>query len=118
VKPALESMGYALVLAALLTASHVLLKWATTLSQSGFVDGLLRYFWIYGAALAIYFGIFLWYSQLLRSHSLAVLYPTYTGLSVLFVSLAGVAFFGDIASAAKVIGWALIVAGVILVSVH
>lgn len=105
----------AAALAALLALSHGILKWVAGHGHGSFTELLAAYWPQIGAAVLIYVAIFLWYLQALRTVNLSLLYPLYTGLSVLFVFALGAAVFSEPTSGARIAGCVLIVAGLALV---
>lgn len=113
--PLLRSVLFnALALAAVLSLSHALLKWVSQQPHTGFADLLARQWLLIGAALALYGGVFLWYLHALRSFDMAVLFPTYTGITLILVALAGALVFGERLAVTQFAGVVLIAAGVFL----
>lgn len=106
----------ALFLASLLSFSHALLKWISIHKTQTHWQVLFQYWWIAGTAISIYVFIFFYYSYVLRSASISVLYPVYTGLSIVFVFVIGVFFFQEPWTWQHVAGCLLIIAGIFLVS--
>lgn len=106
----------AAILAALLALSHGIMKWISINIEGGFVLGVLKLWPQLGAALAIYFFIFLYYIHALRDMKLAALYPLYTGLSVIFVFGLGVFRYSETVTTTNVLGCAMIAVGVALVA--
>ena len=83
------------LLAGLLALSHGLLKWVSMQKAENYVKLLGEHWCIIGLALAIYAGIFFYYIFMLKSTPLSIIYPLYTGLSLLFVLLLGVLVFHE-----------------------
>jgi small multidrug resistance pump len=106
----------AILLATLLAFSHGIMKWVALRAKGSFFDLIIGNWLPLGCAIAIYVFLFLYYTQILRNTPLNLLYPIYGGLSILLVFLLGVLFFKEPASTSKVIGCALIVGGVFLVT--
>jgi small multidrug resistance pump len=104
----------ALALAVVLALSHALLKWVSQQPHAGFVELLTQQWLVIGVALALYGGVFVWYLQALRRFEMAVLFPTYTSLTLILVALVGVLVFGERLGALQVGGIVLIAAGVFL----
>ena len=104
----------ALALAVVLALSHAMLKWVSQQPHAGFVDLLAQQWLVVGMALALYGGVFVWYLHALRRFDMAVLYPTYTSLTLILVALAGVLLFGERLGAGQIGGIVLIAAGVFL----
>jgi multidrug transporter EmrE-like cation transporter len=104
----LNAVGLALVL----TTAHALLKWASQKPHATFVELLTTQGGIVGLALALYGGVFLWYLHALRRFELAELFPIYTGLTLVFVTCAGVWLFGERLSLVQMGGIGFIAAGV------
>ena len=66
------------------------------------------------AALALYGFIFFYYIVVLRSSPVSILYPVYTGLSVLFVLLAGRFYFSEPLSSVQIVGAGFVLMGIVL----
>ncbi len=98
-------------LAAVLTLSHALLRAAATQTP-------MEYPWAIrvGTSLFLYGSVFFVYTMLLRHFDISVLYPIYTALSIIGVSLVGITFFGETLTVAKICGVILLVVGIGLVS--
>jgi len=112
----LTSVVNAIFLACLLTFSHGLLRWLSTQEAGSFVNCALQNWRVTGTAIAIYIFIFFYYAYILKFISISVLYPVYTGLSIIFVFLMGTFFFHEPYSMRHIIGCVLIIAGIYLVS--
>jgi small multidrug resistance pump len=110
----LPLIANAVLLASLLTLSHAVLKWVSIQAAGNYLELITRYWWAVGGALLIYGFIFFYYIVVLRSQALSQLYPIYTGLSLLLVTLAGVLFFAESLSLLQVLGAGLIVVGIVL----
>jgi len=106
----------AAALAALLTLSHGIMKWVALRAKGSFVDLVLTYWLPLGFAIGIYVFLFLYYTHILRSTQLNMLYPLYGGLSILLVFAMGTWLFGESVTTLKIIGCCFIVAGVIMVT--
>jgi len=106
---------HAVLLAFLLSASHGILKYSTTKHHDSFVD-LLRSQWhLIILALSMYGFVFLYYLFVLRSSPISFLYPIYTGVSILFVSILGHFLFKEPISVKHFVGIALIISGVFII---
>ena len=103
-----------LALAATLALSHALLRSAALLDVGRWE---FPYLWRIGAALALYGAVFASYAWLLRLFELSLLYPLYTGLSVVLVFATGIVFFSEAVSLPKIAGVVLVIVGVGLISV-
>lgn len=104
-------ISVAIALAGTLTLSHALLRAAA--SHSYFDIGwLLRV----GGALILYALVFFAYSFVLKYFDLSILYPAYTGLSILGVVVVGVIYFGEQLTGLKIVGVLSIVFGVALIA--
>jgi small multidrug resistance pump len=66
------------------------------------------------AALAVYGFIFFYYILVLRSSPVSILYPVYTGLSVLFVLLIGRLVFSEPLTSVQVLGAGFVLMGIVL----
>ncbi|MBS0321481.1 MAG: hypothetical protein JSR18_13135 [Proteobacteria bacterium] len=107
-------LANAAALSIVLTLSHAILKWVTRQPHTGFVDLLQsRGGWVL-LALSLYGGVFLWYLDALRRFDMSVLFPVYTGLTLILVALVGVLAFGERLAWAQMLGVLLIVGGVFL----
>lgn len=104
----------ACALAAVLAVSHALLKWVSQQPHADFAELLWRQGAVIVVALFLYAGVFVWYLHALRSFDMAVLFPVYTGLTLVLVALAGVLLFGERLSGWQGAGIVLIVGGVFL----
>ncbi|NOT85449.1 MAG: hypothetical protein HOP02_11870 [Methylococcaceae bacterium] len=104
-------IGAALILSIVLTLSHALLRAAAAYPQ-------LELAWILrvGAALFLYGSVFLAYTVLLKYFDISIFYPIYTALSIVGVSLVGIAYFGETFSLNKILGMLLLLAGIGLIS--
>lgn len=99
------------MLAGVLVFSHALLRSAATLPS------MELSWWIrVGFALFLYAVVFAVYAVLLRYFDISLLYPIYTGLSILGVSLVGVCFFGESLSIYKMLGLLMLLIGTSLMS--
>ncbi len=102
------------VLAVLLALSHGLLKWISIQKAENYFKLLGAHWGVLGLALTIYAGIFFYYIFMLKSTSLSIIYPLYTGLSLLFVMLLGVLAFHERLDLLQGVGALFIVIGVVL----
>lgn len=101
-------------LAIVLTAAHAILKWSTRQPHDSFMALLAaRGPWVL-LALMLYGGVFLWYLDALRRFEMALLFPIYTGLTLVMVSLVGVLAFGERLALPQMGGIVLIIAGMFL----
>jgi small multidrug resistance pump len=105
---------HALLLASLLAFSHGILKWVSIQAHDGYWQLLLTQWKGVLVALSIYGFIFFYYIVVLRSSPVSILYPVYTGLSVLLVLLAGRFVFQEPVGTAQVAGAVCILAGIVL----
>ena len=101
----------AFALALTLTSSHALLRSAAAFAPMG-GPWIIRT----GAALFLYALVFFVYSALLRHFDISTLYPLYTALSIIGVSVLGMALFGESVTSSKIVGLALMTAGIALIS--
>lgn len=109
-------LACSLLLAALLTLAQVLFKLFAVTSKTGPLLAMSKLAPLAGA-LTIYFVVFFLYAYLLRKYELALLYPTYTGLSVLLTFGAGVLLFREQVTLRMLVGCALLVIAVFLIAV-
>lgn len=106
----------ALLLAALLTISHGMLKWVSLSPQLSFLESILSKWLVVSGAIFIYVFIFFYYIYVLRGTAINTLYPTYTGLSIIFVFVMGVFVFSESTKPVQVLGCLFIVAGILMVN--
>lgn len=107
----------AVLLAGLLALSHAIMRTiGLRSSQKGLMDMLLSNWHLLLAALALYGFVFIYYTAALRYQKIALLYPLYTGLSVLLVVGAGVYYFDEGISSMQIAGCALMAVGIFLIS--
>lgn len=106
----------AVFLAVLLTASHGIMKWIASNAHGGIARAALDHWLALSVALGVYVFLFAYYLYALRVFQISVLYPVYTGLSVVLVFLLGVMYFGETITGVKILGCILVVLGVVLVA--
>ena len=101
----------ALVLSFVLTLSHGLLRAAAAYSP-------MEWSWLIriGPALFLYALVFFVYSFLLKKIEISILYPAYTALSIIGVSMIGMYYFGEPVSLLKIFGILVLLAGVVMIS--
>lgn len=101
----------ALALSLVLTLSHALLRAAAAYS-------LLEAPWSVrvGFALFLYALVFFAYATLLKYFDISILFPVYTALSIVGVSMVGILYFGEVFSLSKILGLCALLVGVALVS--
>ena len=105
----------ALILSLVLALSHAILKWVSIQAYDDYLQLLLGKWPYIFTSLALYGLVFFYYIFVLRSSPITALYPIYTGMSVLFVMLAGYLLFGESVAPYKIVGVFFILAGIILV---
>lgn len=110
----ISALGNAVFLAVLLAFSHALMKWVAARSHSGYLHSLVDHWLVMTSAIALYVFIFFYYNYILRVIPLSILYPVYTGLSILFVVLVGSLWFEETIGRIQLLGCILITSGVIL----
>ena len=111
-KNTLGLIGCALALSLVLTLSHALLRAAAAYTPMA-LPWIIRV----ASALSLYGLVFLAYTLLLRYYDISVLYPLYTTLSIIGVSLVGIFYFGESMTAYKLAGMTLLFIGIGLISV-
>jgi small multidrug resistance pump len=104
---------HAVLLATLLASSHGMLKWVSSQPHENYLQMLLGHWKAVVAALAVYGFIFFYYILVLRSSPVSILYPVYTGLSVLFV-LIGRLVFSEPLTSVQVFGAGFVLMGIVL----
>ena len=107
---------HAATLSLLLALSHGILRWIAGQRSVSYWSMLVEYWIWFALALSIYGIVFLYYTYVLRTVGIALLYPVYTGLSIILVFLVGVFYFNESVSVAQIAGCLLIVLGVVLVA--
>lgn len=111
----LSMIGNAILLAALLVFAHGLLKWVAQHPEPSYFSLLFNYWPAIIVSLGVYFFIFFYYAHLLKKHSISRLYPIYTGLSIVFLLLAGALVFHENITIMQVGGCISIIVGIFLV---
>ncbi len=106
---------HTVLLALLLAASHGILKWVSLQPHESYLRLLLEYWYAVLLALSVYGFVFFYYILVLRTTPVSILYPIYTGLSVMFVLLIGHSVFSEPVSVAQVMGIVLVVVGIVLI---
>lgn len=106
---------WALLLAIILTAAQVLFKLFATARGDGLWLSYSRMFPLAGALL-LYFIVFVLYAYILRKFELALLYPTYTGLSILLTFASGVLLFKEQVSIRAFVGCLLLILSIYLIA--
>lgn len=108
----------AVLLASVLALSHALLRTIGQRSAGlGGLQMLLAHWPMFVAALSLYGFVFVYYTVALRQHKLALLYPLYTGLSMLLVLAVGVLCFGETLTLAQRAGCGLMLLAILLLSI-
>lgn len=104
-------LAYAFFLSFVLTLSHALLR-------SAAAHPLMELGWIIrvGASLILYAIVFGVYTLLLKHYNVSVLFPVYTALSIIGVSLTGFFVFGEEVTHIKILGILVISAGIFMIS--
>lgn len=105
---------HAATLATLLATSHAVLKWVSVQAQDSYGQLLLTQWKGVLLALSLYGFIFFYYIVVLRSSPVSILYPVYTGLSVLLVLLVGHFVFSEPISQAQILGAGFVLIGIVL----
>ena len=99
-------------LAVCLVVANILLR---MIADNKSVSGLEMYLENPGKlllALTLYFGVFLAYPMILKFYPMNIVFPVYTGLAVLLVTLAGACLFGENLHPIQYVGIALLVLSV------
>ncbi len=104
-----SAFAASLALALVLATSHALLRSAATLGSGSWT---VAYLWRVSLALVLYGVVFGAYTYLLRWFDLSLLYPLYTGMSVVFVVATGILYFSEPLSLHRGIGVVLVIAGI------
>ena len=110
-KGTLALIGAALLLSIVLTLSHALLR-AAALYAPLALPWLVRV----GLALFLYGLVFGAYTLLLKYFDISQLYPIYTALSIIGVSMVGIGYFGENLSLPKIVGMIALLLGIGLMS--
>lgn len=106
-------------LAVLLAISHTLMRYVAGRGTATGAVGMLREHWItIACALAIYGVVFAIYLLALRTERMSLLYPLYTGLSVLLVVLSAVIVFDEPMRPLQAVGAILVAVGVAALAVR
>jgi len=110
-KSAWALVCFALILSVVLTLSHALLRSAAAQTPME-----LPWFIRVATALFLYGLVFLAYTVLLKYFDISILYPVYTALSIMGVSLVGIVYFGESLTLYKMLGMAVLLVGIGLMS--
>jgi small multidrug resistance pump len=107
----------AVLLSSVLALTHAIMRTIGGRSgQKGLLDMLLSNWFLFLVAVSLYGFVFIYYTAALRYQKLALLYPLYTGLSVILVFAAGVLYFGETVSSIQITGCILLIFGIFLIS--
>lgn len=107
----------AILLASVLALTHVLMRTiGIRSSQQGFLEMLFSNWHLFLLAVSLYGFVFVYYTAALRYQKLALLYPLYTGLSVILVFGAGIYYFSESISFIQIVGCAFLILGIVLIS--
>ncbi len=109
------TLFHALLMATILAASHATLKWVAEREYDNYWQLLLNEWKGVLLALSAYGFIFFYYVFVLRSAAVSLLYPVYTGLSVLFVVILGRWMFDETVGTTQWIGAAFLLLGIVLI---
>ena len=107
---------HAFFLSTLLADTHTLLKWVAAQGQGGYLATLLQYWYFVALALVLYGFIFFYYIFVLKFTSISLLYPVYTGMSILFVLIASRFFFDEQLAGLQQCGAIFVIFGIALMS--
>lgn len=109
---------WAVILAVLLTTANILLKMISAANADSGLDMYLASPVKLLVAIALYFLVFLAYPYLLRFYPMNIIFPSYTGLTVLLVAASGAVFFGEKMGPSQLVGVALLVAGIVCITLN
>ena len=112
----LYAIFFAALLAIALAVANVFLKLAANSGEHSALEMYSNNVGKIGIALFFYFGVFLIYPLLLKHFPLNVIFPVYTGLTILFVTLAGVLMFEEKFALHQFFGVSLLITSVALIS--
>ena len=107
---------FAALLATALAIANVFLKLAAGTASQSAIELYTNNAGKIATALFFYFGVFLIYPLMLRHFPLNVLFPVYTGFTILFVTMAGAIIFDEKLLPHQYFGMALLIAGTFLIS--
>lgn len=113
---ALVTLIVAIGLAVTLALSHMILKRIANEGDDSLLHMFINHHEKFILALTLYFFVFVAYSIALRQMSLSILYPVYTGLSMLCVVAIGVWVFNERLVTAQYVGIIFILLGISLLS--
>lgn len=101
-------------LAILLAVSHSILRHVAGEGSGQSAPAMMRDHWaLVLVAVGIYGLVFLLYLLALRTEKMSLLYPAYTGLSVLLVAASATLLFGESLRPVQIAGVALVAAGLV-----
>lgn len=107
----------ALLLSVVLAMTHAIMRAiGIRASQKTLVDMLMSNWHLFLLAVSLYGFVFVYYTAALRYQKLALLYPLYTGLSVILVLGTGMFYFGEGVSPLQIVGCVLLVVGIFLIA--
>jgi small multidrug resistance pump len=112
----LYAIFFAALLAIALTIANIFLKLAASAGQQTVYELYTNNIGKISIALFFYFGVFLVYPLLLKYFPLNVIFPVYTGLTILFVTFAGAFLFQEKFALHQFVGIALLIIGIVLIS--
>lgn len=112
----LYAIFFAALLAIALAVANIFLKLAASGEQQSAIELYTNNVGKISIALFFYFGVFLVYPLLLKHFPLNVIFPVYTGLTILFVTFAGILMFEEKFAFHQLLGVGLLIAGIILIS--
>jgi multidrug transporter EmrE-like cation transporter len=108
----------------LVLAGHFLMRWRaashTDLANATLIERIAQYFgdhWILLAYLCALGSSVFWF-QVLQRVPLNIAFPIYQGCVFVFIAAGSVVFFGETLSAIKLLGFALVLSGVILLATN
>lgn len=103
-------------LSVLIVIAHGLFKWVAQHPAESYLSLWLTYWPVLLVSIVLYFFVFFYYAHLLKTTQITLLYPIYTGLSIVILLLVGKAVFNETVSLIQVAGCFLIITGIFCVS--
>jgi small multidrug resistance pump len=111
----LQLIVHALLLAILLASSHAILKWVSIQAHQDYSQLIYEQWKAVLLSLIIYGLVFFYYIVVLRSSPISLLYPVYTGMSVVMIMAMGRLYFDEPFGIYQYAGTMCILIGILLI---
>jgi small multidrug resistance pump len=111
----LQLIVHALLLSILLASSHAILKWVSIQAHQDYSQLIYEQWKAVLLSLIIYGLVFFYYIVVLRSSPISLLYPVYTGMSVVMIMAMGRLYFDEPFGIYQYAGTMCILIGILLI---